>query len=161
MTKARVVTAAALVLAFTAGVPVGWSFNPFHERGGGGMMNPAWLSQELDLSSDQREKMRDIWSNTAREMDGDAGRRASHEKDDQVRAILSDEQKDEYNEIMATFRSRKHEIDDSRRERHETAIEETMAILTEDQQEAFKHILVSQKKRGRGGPKDGGKGKRP
>ena len=149
MTRWRMAMVGALILAFAAGIPVGWVFNPIERPVDAEQYEPSWLDTELDLSEEQKAQMRDIWSRAAKDLEGFDRSQFARDKDDVVREILTDEQKAQYDEIETSFRERREQRDNEKKARHQAAIEETMAIMTEDQRNKFEELLEAQENLGR------------
>lgn len=148
MTKWRVATVGALILAFAAGIPVGWMFNPFDGPTQQERYDPSWLQTELGLTETQKEQMRDIWSRAAEAHQNYDRTRFAQDKDDVIRGILTDDQIARYNEIESEFRQRREQINSEKKARHKAALDETMAILTDEQRSKFQELLEAQQELG-------------
>src|ERR1041384_2780780 len=96
MSRTRLVMLCAVVLALGAGAVLGvLASKPPAER--------SWLADELQLSSTQREEMRKIWSEVMQTAGQDHGeRRAALDKqrDEAIRALMSEEQRARYDKIL-------------------------------------------------------------
>lgn len=152
MTKARLMTTAAFVLAFAAGVLTGSLVRDVESSTAGPRSGPSRLSEELGLSTEQQAQLRDVWSKIAEEFehaDRDKFRSISAEKDERVRAMLSEEQRAAYDQIMAEFREQRNALEDTKRARHDAAVAATMAILSDEQKTKYQKLLDEQKKSGR------------
>lgn len=164
MTKSRVAMVGALILAFAAGIPVGWIFNPVGRPVDAESYDPSWLDTEIELSETQKAEMREIWSRAAEDLERFRRSTFLRDKDDVVREILSDEQKAQYDEIESDFRQRRERLDSDRRARHAAAIEETLSILTPEQRSKFEELLEAQRNLGKlpmfGGQRGNRNGKR-
>jgi Spy/CpxP family protein refolding chaperone len=147
MNKLKILAAIALCMAYAAGIATGWAGYiladekpppPPGDRG-------SWLSQTLQLNEDQRVKLEEIWSPEADRRDGDDARtriRALYdERNAQVRALLTEEQQAQFDEIYRVIEEKKDAIAQERQARHEEAVKKTMAILTPDQQAKYQKIL--------------------
>lgn len=148
MTRLKVLAGVALCLAYVAGIATGWAAftlagsppPPPRDRG-------SWLSHELQLSPEQKAKMETIWSSEAKGDDRARVRELYEERNGEVRAILSEEQKKTFDDIYRASEARREAVFAQRRERHQKAVDETMAILTPAQQEKYKKILEDLEKR--------------
>jgi len=151
MTKLKVLAGLALILAYAAGIATGWAGYtlageqppPPKDRG-------SWLSHELGLSAEQKVKMEAIWSQEARGDDRSKVRDLYDARNDEVRAMLTDEQKANFDAIYHAFDERREAVFAERRARHQKSVDETMAILNPEQQAKYKTIVEDLEKRGPG-----------
>jgi len=155
MTKLKLLAAIALCMAYVAGIATGWAGYtlagenpppPPEDRGG------SWLSHTLQLDESQQAQLEAIWSPEASRRDGDDARnriRAIYdERNAEVRAILTEEQKLKFDEIYRLSEEKKEAISEERRLRHDENVEKTMAILNPEQQEKYQKILEDFEKKG-------------
>ena len=149
MSKWKIAVVGALILAFVAGIPVGWMFNPFDGPVDDDRYNPSWLHAELELTDSQTDQMREIWTRAAQDLEGFDRAQFARDKDDVIREILTEEQRAQYDEIEASFRQRREARDNEKRARHQAAIEETMSILSDEQRSKFEELLEVQRDRGK------------
>lgn len=151
MSKLKLLAGIALLLAYAAGIATGWAGYtlageqppPPRDRG-------SWLSHELRLSPEQKEKMEVIWSREARGDDRSTVRDLYDARNNEVRALLTEEQQATFDEIYRAFDQKREAVFAERRARHQKSVEETMAILTPEQQEKYKTIVEDLEKRGPG-----------
>lgn len=155
MTKAKIMICACVVLAFAAGVSVGMlvmrSKGP-HEPG-------SWLSRELNLTSQQQEQMRQIWSDimrTAGEQHWQRGRELQEERDKAVQALLTEEQKQQYAKLMEDHAKKLEELSQERKKRFEEAVEKTKQILTAEQRAKYEELMAKRPVGPHRGPRGGG-----
>jgi len=154
MTKLKLLAAIALCMAYFAGIATGWAGYtlagekpppPPEERG-------SWLSHTLQLDEAQQAKMEEIWSPEASRRGGDDARdriRAIYDmRNAEVRAILTEEQQARFDEIYRLSEEKKEAIAQERHQRHEEAVQKTMAILTPEQQVKYEKLLEDFEKRG-------------
>lgn len=168
MNRITVLLIVALVLTFLAGGAVGIFFAPAESsnaadapttRPAGPRHRPRGLTEELKLSPEQQEKMREIWSgvmsrsfNASREQ-SDQIRRT---RDEKIRALLSDRQRQQYQAILTEYEQAREALHQRRMEAVEQAVAETKKILTPEQAKKYEEI----RKRGpfgRGGGRSGGR----
>ena len=158
MSKARLVVIAGFCIAFAAGIAAGLALA---RTRGGRLERRSWLTGQLDLTTEQREQMRQIWS----EVMGDrrAQRRAlREERDKAIQDLLSDKQKTEYEEVMQEYARKSEAMNEARRTAFDQAVERTKAILTEEQRVKYEKVLDERaERRGRGGPGGGFRRHRP
>jgi len=144
----RVLIIAGFLIAFAAGWMVGlkWpgvkeSPNTRSGRHGG------WLAAELKLSPEQKEQMREIWSETARRGGRermDRRRQATCERDEAIAALIRPEDKPRYDEILKEYAEQSGEQDREWRESYQTAVKRTKAILTPEQRTRYEELLQRQ-----------------
>jgi Spy/CpxP family protein refolding chaperone len=151
MTKLKVLAGIALLLAYAAGIATGWAGYtlageappPPRDRG-------SWLSHELGLSPEQKEHMERIWSREARGDDRSSVRDLYDARNNEVRAMLTEEQKVKFDAIYRAFEEKREAVFAERRARHQKSVEETMAILNPEQQAKYRTIVEDLEKRGPG-----------
>ena len=156
MTKARVIVLACFCAAFVAGAAVGMAWTPFARTGPHGSR----IVQKLDLTREQREKMRDIWSEVMgalREQRREQRRAIREEREESIRALLSEEQKLKYEEVIRTYEEKTAGLDEARRKAFEDAVERTKQILTEDQRKKYEEMMKERSVRWGRGPRPGGR----
>ena len=146
MTKTRVMMLVAVVVVFCAGVAVGLLASPSpRERRGG-----SWLTNELDLTPQQRAKMRQIWAepDPAASMRQQSERRRAIEqaRDQALRALLSEDQKVQHDRILQEHEQQLAQLGEERRKWFQERMELTKAILTEAQRRRYDELM----ERGRG-----------
>ena len=104
-----------------------------------------WFASELKLSPDQRKKMDAIWSEVARggreEMDKerDALRK---QRDEAILALVGTDNKTKYDDIQKKYRDDQQAMERKMRGRFEKAVEETKAILDDEQREKYEKLLA-------------------
>ncbi len=156
MTKVRIAVILGFALAFAAGGSVGMLAapeQPLPSRRGHGPD----LTGQLGLTSEQREKMHDIWTESVFGRDKefrDRKRVLWQEKDEAIEGLLTDEQRIEYDEILADCDRRMKEMDEQWQEIIQQAVLETRKILTEEQ--AKKYDEFRARRRDRWSHKGGG-----
>ena len=103
------------------------------------------LVQELNLSLDQRDQMRQIWEGVRGQVHDtftDA-QRLQRQRDDALVAMLTDEQKAQFEKISQDY---KNQFDDLGRKRDmvfRSAVERTRQLLNDDQRRRYDQILKS------------------
>ena len=104
------------------------------------------LAAELGLSAEQAARMRPIWEaarDTARACAAEADR-VQREHEEQLVAMLSDEQKAKYQGLTEANHRRIAELDARRRGAFREAVDKTRAVLREDQWRAYEQIIRNQ-----------------
>jgi Spy/CpxP family protein refolding chaperone len=136
------------VLALSAGVVAGLlasrlpvSTNPLPVPPPGGMERS--LAEELNLSEEQRTKMRGIWET----VHGDVNRtfedaiKLEQQRDEALVAILTDEQKAQFEKISKDFAGRFDGLSRQRDQIFGKAVEDTRKVLDETQKQKYEQIL--------------------
>ncbi|MGD0090765.1 MAG: hypothetical protein ABSE73_12665 [Planctomycetota bacterium] len=138
MSKVRLVVFLCFMAAFGAGVCAGvlWQRRAKPAQDG-------WLS-ELNLSPEQREKIKAIWTESMKVGDWQAQRdrreAAQKERDEALRALLTGEQKPRFEEIMSAYHKKADEIAQAGRKARDEAYERTKALLTENQRVLYDEL---------------------
>lgn len=149
MTKLKFLAGLALCLAYVAGIATGWAgFTLAGEKSPPPRDRGSWLSHELQLSPDQKTQMEAIWSKEAMGDDRARVRELYDQRNNEVRAILSEDQKKTFDEIYRVSEEKREAVYSERRLRHQKAVDETMAILDPKQQEKYRKIVEDLDKRG-------------
>lgn len=156
MTKVRIAVILGFALAFAAGGSVGMLAAPEQSHASRRGHGPD-LAVQLGLTDAQRKQMHDIWTESVfgRDKEFRDGKRALwQEKDEAIEGLLTDEQRIEYDAILATCDRRMKEMDDQWQETIQQAVERTRKILTKEQAEKYDEFRAS--RRARWSRKDGG-----
>ena len=107
MNRITLLLVAGFAVAFAAGGSVGMLAVPPRpvEPHTPGAEAPFGLARQLDLTGEQREQMREIWSDVSRaEHDWHRNRQALwRDRDDKIAAILTDEQRAQRDRIHAEY----------------------------------------------------------
>jgi DNA anti-recombination protein RmuC len=104
------------------------------------------LAAELQLTAEQAARMRPIWEaarDTARASARQA-ERVQQEHEEQLTAMLTDEQKRKYEQLSQANHRRIAALDARRREAFRQAVDDTRKILREDQWRVYEQIIKSQ-----------------
>jgi Spy/CpxP family protein refolding chaperone len=143
MTRAVVITG--FLIAFAAGLVVGTRVHPKVEtpatrpvhRGG-------WLASDLNLTPQQQEEMKRIWSDTAsgdRQGRDERRRDLARQRDEAIKAIVRPEDKQRYEEILRTYDTDSAALAREGRADFQKAVERTKQILTPDQRARYEEFL--------------------
>jgi Spy/CpxP family protein refolding chaperone len=114
-----------------------------------------WLTDTLDLTPDQHQKMDAIWADVRQQMDKNFDRRRNLDKDrdTQIRALLTPAQSVAYDKIFADTRAQRADLDKEREQLYRDANERSRALLTADQQVKWDAMSKNMRdRRGPGGP---------
>jgi Spy/CpxP family protein refolding chaperone len=145
MSRVKFILTIAFLLAMGAGVAVGMLSARYPQTHG----PKSWLGDELNLSSDQREQMRAIWQDASKNRSRDWERRRTleREKSEAIVALLTEEQKSQYDEINRHFAQKMQEHQQQRELAMQDAIERTKQILTPQQRERYEQIMQEKREK--------------
>ncbi len=129
-------------LVFAAGLVVGrLAWGP---ATGGPRAERSWLSEELNLTTEQRQQMERIWSDALGGLGaehGDRRRALGEERERAIGELLTAEQKEQYEHILAQYHEGLQQLGRERQEAFERAFEQTREILTPEQREHYEKIM--------------------
>lgn len=119
---------------------------------------PFSLVKDLDLTKDQQDEMRRIWTETmraARSFERERRGELREWREEAILQLMTDEQLVLYDAIQQEYDKRIDEINEERRELFVKASERSKSILTEKQRELYEDLIEKQggflPYRGRGG----------
>ena len=105
----------------------------------------AWLPDALGLNSEQREKLKAIWTETVRgpSQQASALKRSQllKERDDALYNLLSDDQKQQYQKVKADYSAKLADLNKEREKTIQDAVERTKLMLDDKQREKYEQIL--------------------
>lgn len=141
----RVILIVCFLIAFAAGLAVGiQSRRPGPPPGDRPGRHSGWLAGELNLTPQQQEQLKVIWSETAmrggRERE-DRHRECSRDRDAQIAELVRPEDRPKYDEIMRKHAERKAALDREWRSAFDAAVEKTKQILTPEQRVKYETML--------------------
>jgi hypothetical protein len=159
VSKASTVLIAVATLALGAGLAVGTlskrvigpSAVDLSSGGGSTEVLPAsstggsTLSQELGLSTDQRNQMQQIWEGvqtTAHDCQEKA-QKLQKQRDDAVFDMLSDEQKAKYTQLTTECFGKIGLLNSQREAAFNKAVEQTKSILNDTQKKVYEQLIAS------------------
>ena len=150
-TRVKMLVVGLTVLGISAGVLAGMlvsrlpgvtsAAHPSAPMPPGGAPTP--LVEELQLTPDQQDKMRTIWEGTRDQVHDcfDVAERLQKERDEAVAAIMTPEQKAQFEKIAKDYANRYSSLERKREETFEIAVEETRKLLTEEQRKKYDAVL--------------------
>jgi Spy/CpxP family protein refolding chaperone len=150
LNKTNITLLLAFATVFGAGAVIGMArHSGQHENQ---RLRGSWLRQELDLTDEQHEKMRSIWSEVMSSQQGRNGwekrRELQKEREQALAEMLTPEQKERYAQVNAEYDRKVAELGEARRKSFQQAIDRTKEILSPEQAAKYDQFL---KRRGRGG----------
>ena len=150
MSKIKLILIACFCAAFVAGGATGIALRPISGR----RPRPPTLEEQLGLTSQQREQMRKIWSGVMGAPGGQRERLEALQKecDAAVAALLTADQKTQYEEVIKAHAEKVASIEAQRRKAVEEAVASTKEILTEPQRKKYEELL-SKHRSGPHGPR--------
>jgi len=163
MNRVTLILVVAFALAFLAGGVVGVflrSPQPAHTEPPAPREDPPrgpgrGLTEELKLTGEQQEKMREIWSGVMSRGGGGSRERseeARRRRDEKIQALLNDPQRQEYRKILDEYDQFRQAIRQQWHDLIEQAVAETKKILTPEQAKEYEEIR--KKRRGGRGSRD-------
>jgi Spy/CpxP family protein refolding chaperone len=156
MTKTKILLLVAFVAVFFAGLTIGL----FAGRNCPPRHGPPWLAAELELSPDQVEKMKEIWSKID-PPDPHLGEMArqdlASQRDEAIKKLLGPDQISSFERIIREYESKREERQLEMMAPLDEAFARTREILTEEQLKKFEELEKRMRERGhrRGGPRFG------
>jgi len=148
VSRTRLLLIVSFVFVFAAGLALGF----LAERARHRPHRPSWLGERLDLTAEQREQMREIWSGVAGEMGGahrDELRALREERDQAMQDLLTESQKAEHERLQQEYEDKVAELAAAREAAFEEAVRRTKEILTPEQRKQYEHMLEGMSGRGR------------
>jgi Spy/CpxP family protein refolding chaperone len=163
MTKLLLVVG--FVIAFGAGMVVGPRV--IHPAAPPPTSRPSgptgWLTTELNLSADQQEQLKKIWSETARRGNREQEERRRQyrrERDEAIAALIRPEDKGDYDQVLKTYSEKTAAMEQQWRNAFQASVEKTKQILTPVQRARYDELLKRGTDRGPGGPREHDQGRR-
>jgi Spy/CpxP family protein refolding chaperone len=158
----KVVVVVGFLVAFAAGFVVGSqsrhpaavpATRPSHHGG--------WLVAELNLTPQQQEQMKQIWSETAWRGGGDREerrRKLAEARDQAIAALIRPEDKGRYDRIVKDYAEQMAAMDREWRGSFQAAVERTKQILSPEQRAKYEELLQRHQREREGhrerGPRD-------
>src|ERR1700761_8020731 len=132
--RSKFVLSIAAILVLSAGLVVGRLWTRLMPSAPGPDHGRGWFIEQLNLSSDQRQKMDAIWANTKQQVDKMSDRRHAldKERDEAIRTLLTAEQMAAYDSIFDIYHTKRAEYDHDRQKLFDDADEQTRKLLTSD-----------------------------
>jgi len=157
MTKVKAILIVSFLVTFAAGTATGLLVAHLDHRRGG----PSWLETELDLTSQQREQMHNIWSEVMGSMmrqRSEQSKALRQERDQAILALLTEDQRTRYDAILKDYARKDAEMSDQRKQAFEEAVKRTKEILTPEQAGKYEELMRRQPEKGFGPPHGGRRG---
>jgi Spy/CpxP family protein refolding chaperone len=155
MTKVKLILAAAFVVTLLAGGVAGFALRSFGHRhpprpspAGGprdpGARPPREHFPDLQLTAEQAAKMDEIW-NALRDFHRfrDQRQAVQKQREEAVRAILTQEQKAKYDAVLKDYADKIAELGKAREKAFQEAVEKTKLILNAAQRKKYEEWLKS------------------
>lgn len=151
ISKTRLTLVAAFVLALGGGVVLGLAVGRRPVPAVNVPVPPtsrpsdhSWLADQLGLSADQREQMKDIWSTLVQgpaKDNRELRRQVEKERDEALVSLLNSEQRAEYDRRMAGFAAQLSDLGKERERLFRDAVDQTKLILNESQRLRYDELL--------------------
>jgi Spy/CpxP family protein refolding chaperone len=151
----KIVMSMAFALALCAGTAVGLLGSHYLPQARPDRRS--WLTDELNLTPQQADQMKQIWSDIGKSRDefGDRRRAMEKERNEKFQALLTDQQRTSYDAIAQTYSQQMQDLGREREARFQEAQKTIEAILTPEQREKYKTIMQRRHENhggGQGGP---------
>ena len=144
ITRTKVVLLVSFLLTFGAGTSVGLLISRPENRPSD--KSRSWMG--LNLTDEQREQMREIWSSAMGRGRGER-RLLAKERDKAVVALLTEEQLPRYEQIVGEYERKMKDLSRERQRRIQEAVERTKRILTPEQVEKYEELRKRRRERAR------------
>ena len=133
--RSNTILIATFVLVMSAGVVVGRLWTRLPAVSAGHDHSPSWLADQMNLSTEQRQQMDAIWSDTKQEIHAtfDRQHELDRQRDAAVLALLTPQQKTAYDKIKADHTAGRAELDKQRESLVHEANDRSKALLSDDQ----------------------------
>jgi Spy/CpxP family protein refolding chaperone len=155
----KLVVTFGFLLAFAAGLVVGMEKSSSTPAAPGPATHPSGprgMAAELNLSTEQQDQMKKIWSDVAQRgrgqpQQGEHRMQLRQERDEAIANLVHPEDKDKYDQIQKSFRDQVDAMDREMRDAFEKAVKATDEILTPEQRTKYHEMLAKHQP---GGPHD-------
>jgi len=147
MNKVKSFVLISVIVAFVAGILIGLFIREFGKK----PHLRSRLSRELDLTSEQRDQLRDIWSEairTARRLQREQRQRLQEERDGAIEQLLTEDQKAGFNKIKNEYAQKIDDLAQARDSLLYEAVEKTKRILSETQRKKYEELVKEQEEGG-------------
>jgi len=154
MTRTKVILLVSFLVIFAAGVSVGMLLSRPAKAGS----SHQHLREVLNLSPDQSEQMKKIWSDVMESGFRAQGERRSQyaqQRDEAVQALLTAEQRAKYDAVQQEYSKRMDELSAERKKKFEQAVAMTKKILTPEQAIQYDEWMKQRERGGSGAPGGG------
>ena len=141
VTKARLmlILIAAFAVTLAAGLAVGYAIRSYTHR-------PPRRFPDLKLTAEQTGKMDEIWNavmRDARKLQSEQRQALQKQREEAVRALLTEEQKLKYDGVLKDYAGRMAELGKAREKTFQEAVEKTKLILNAEQRKKYEDWLKS------------------
>jgi len=155
VTKAKLILVAAFLVTLVAGFTAGYTLRSFTPR----RHDRPWLVYHLDLTPEQRDKMRTIWqeADAALNKISERGRGLRSERTEAISALLNGPQTMQYETIQQEYQRKSDELTQERQKVLEQAHAKTDPILTPAQRQKYEELRRTVPERERRPPAGAGK----
>lgn len=140
MSRARWMLVFGFLVAMAAGAVLGVAQDRARHR----PVEGSWLAAQLNLTEEQQEQIRKIWEEAmprAGREHREVREALLRERDAQVREMLTEEQRAEFDAIVAEHTQKLKELSEERSRAIEAAEERTKRLLTPEQRVRYEELL--------------------
>ena len=151
MTKTKVILIVSCLVVFAAGASLGALLT----RSRPTRQDHSWLAAELNLTAEQRDQIRKIWSETMGSVFRNQSERrgaVTQERDQAILSLIPQAQRSRYESIQQEYTRKMDELSQERKRAFEEAVERTKKVLTAEQAVKYDDLIKKQRERGPWGP---------
>jgi Spy/CpxP family protein refolding chaperone len=153
MTRTKVILLLSFLLVFAAGISLGVLLTRWGRHG----RPRSWLTTELNLTRDQQDQMRKIWSEVMGASSRQHAERRSalmQQRDQAILALLSETQRQDYEAIQQDYARKMDELAAEMKQAFDEAVGRTRRLLSPEQAAKYDALMARQRER----PMEGGPG---
>ncbi len=150
MGKAKLIMTLVFVVTLGSGLIAGMLVTRLPVLGTPKSVPASPLMDELGLTSEQADKMRDIWQGVRGTVDDCflRAQEAQKRRDEALLTLLSDEQKAKFGALQQDYAGTLESLKSQRDEAFQSAVARTEQMLSEQQKQRYRDILRSRLARG-------------
>jgi hypothetical protein len=154
MLQSKLILLLSIALAMSAGVVVGrlWTRLPVAVAPAAPGKQPSWVADQLGLSPAQSQQMDAIWADTRQKLGklGDARHTADKQRDDALMALLSSDQRAQYQQITQDYHAKRAAMDKQREQCIHEADDRSRALLDDSQKQKYDELKKARENHGHG-----------
>jgi Spy/CpxP family protein refolding chaperone len=143
--RTKVVVLGVFALAILGGAAAGMLAGRYMMRAPAIAPGTASLSEQLQLTSDQRQAIQKIWLTMQEESDASyrQAEALNQQRENDLMKLLTDDQRKEYEKIHGDYNDHYTQLDADRKLAFNRAVEETKQLLTPSQRQRYEVILAN------------------
>jgi Spy/CpxP family protein refolding chaperone len=121
----------------------------------------SWWAEKLNLTTDQQQQMKQIWSEVGRRGGNPGGSsrgQSRKERDEAIEKLIRPEDRATYDSIIATYNARNEAAEAEMRASFDRAVQRTREILTPEQRKKYDELMPKPGQGNGSNPGSGGPG---